>query len=183
MERKKLSLDSIGRISKEEYKDSDKLPLVIIMDNIRSMNNVGSVFRSSDAFRIEKLYLCGITPKPPHREIHKTALGSTDNVDWESSDSAIETIRELQGQGYLIYSLEQTLNSINLKGFIPIPNKKYGIVIGNEVDGVSQEIIDICDGVIEIPQFGTKHSLNVSVATGIIIWDLYSKLGIELIGE
>lgn len=180
MIREKLSLDSLERISNKEFKESNKLPLVIILDNIRSMNNIGSIFRTSDAFRVEKIYLCGISSCPPHREIHKTALGATETVDWEYKSSTIEIIRELKSIGYKIYSLEQTTNSISLVDFSPIEGEKYGIILGNEVEGVDQESINLSNGVIEIPQFGTKHSLNVSTAGGIIIWDIYSKLNKEL---
>ena len=172
----KLSLKELNRISVEEFKETKKLPLVIVLDNIRSMNNVGSVFRTSDAFVVEKIYLCGITPKPPHREINKTALGATETVDWEYKPTTFDAIDELKGKGYLIYSIEQAVGSIMLNDFVFPQKEKVAVVFGNEVEGVDQEIINISDGVIEIPQFGTKHSLNISVSAGIIIWDLFNKL-------
>lgn len=172
----KLSLNQLNRISVEDFKNSDKNPIVIVLDNVRSMNNVGSVFRTSDAFLIEKIYLCGITPSPPHREIQKTALGATETVDWEYKSSTLETLAELKKEGYSIYSVEQTTNSVMLDQFILPAKDKIAIVFGNEVEGVSQEVIDISLGVIEIPQYGTKHSLNISVSVGIVIWDLVNKL-------
>ena len=172
----KLSLSALNRIGVEEFKQKEKNPIVIVLDNIRSMNNVGSVFRTSDAFLIEKIFLCGITPKPPHREIQKTALGATETVEWEYKHTTFDAIDELKGKGYLIYSIEQAVGSIMLNDFIFPKQEKVAIVFGNEVEGVDQEIINISDGVIEIPQFGTKHSLNISVSAGIIIWDLFNKL-------
>jgi tRNA G18 (ribose-2'-O)-methylase SpoU len=177
---KKLSLSGLNRISADEYKIADKLPFIIVLDNIRSMNNVGSVFRTSDAFRIEKILLCGITPTPPHREINKTALGATETVNWEYKSTTIEAIEELKSKGYKIYSIEQTTESIMLNEFIPLKDSPIAIIMGNEVDGVDQQVIDSSDGVIEIPQYGTKHSLNVSVTTGIIVWDLFYKLKLKL---
>lgn len=173
---KKLSLTELNRISVEEFKETKKLPLVIVLDNIRSMNNVGSVFRTSDAFVVEKIYLCGITPRPPHREINKTALGATETVEWEYCETTKEAIHKLRQENYSIYSIEQAENSIKLDKFIPKTNSKIGIIMGNEVDGVDQDIIDISDGVIEIPQFGTKHSLNISVTTGIVVWHLFNHI-------
>ena len=172
----KLSLSGLNRIGVEEFKQKEKNPIVIVLDNIRSMNNVGSVFRTSDAFLIEKIFLCGITPKPPHREIHKTALGATETVEWEYKPSTFDAIDELKGDGYLIYSIEQAVGSIMLNDFVFPQKEKVAVVFGNEVEGVDQEIINISNGVIEIPQFGTKHSLNISVSAGIIIWDLFNKL-------
>ena len=172
----KLSLSGLNRIGVEEFKQKEKNPIVIVLDNIRSMNNVGSVFRTSDAFLIEKIFLCGITPKPPHREIQKTALGATETVEWEYKHTTFDAIDELKGKGYLIYSIEQAVGSIMLNDFIFPKQEKVAIVFGNEVEGVDQEIINISNGVIEIPQFGTKHSLNISVSAGIVIWDLFNKL-------
>lgn len=172
----KLSLSELNRIGVEEFKKKKKNPILIVLDNIRSMNNVGSVFRTSDAFLIEKIYLCGITPKPPHREIQKTALGATETVDWEYKSSTIDAINELKDRGYIIYSVEQTKNSIMLNDFSFPKGEKLAIVFGNEVDGVAQEVINLCEGTIEIPQFGTKHSLNISVSAGIVIWDLINKI-------
>ena len=172
----KLSLSGLNRIGVEEFKQKEKNPIVIVLDNIRSMNNVGSVFRTSDAFLIEKIFLCGITPKPPHREIQKTALGATETVEWEYKHTTFDAIDELKGKGYLIYSIEQAVGSIMLNDFIFPKQEKVAIVFGNEVEGVDQEIINISNGVIEIPQFGTKHSLNISVSAGIVIWDLFQKM-------
>lgn len=174
--RKKLKLDELGRISVEEFKNAEKTPLIIVLDNIRSLNNIGSVFRTSDAFRIEKIYLCGITAKPPHRDIQKTALGATDSVVWEHVEDTVDLILRLNEDGVDTYAIEQAENSISLLDFKPAKNRKTAIVMGNEVEGVQQEAIYACKGVIEIPQIGTKHSLNISVCTGVVIWDLYAKL-------
>ena len=151
------------------------MPLIIVLDNIRSLNNIGSVFRTADAFLIEKIYLCGITASPPHKDIHKTALGATENVLWEYTDSTTDIIRKLQTEGISVWPIEQTEGSTSLDIFQPEPNKSYAFVLGNEVRGVSQEVIDICNKALEIPQFGTKHSLNISVATGLVVWDFFIK--------
>lgn len=172
---RKLRNEELGRKSIEEYKKSKKNNFVIVLDNIRSMNNVGSVFRTADAFLCEKIFLCGITPKPPHREIHKTALGATESVDWEYFENIREVIENLKKDYYTIVSVEQVENSIFLNDFFPDKEKKYAFVFGNEVNGVAQEIVDISDYCIEIPQFGTKHSVNISVSTGIVVWDFVSK--------
>jgi tRNA G18 (ribose-2'-O)-methylase SpoU len=148
----------------------------VILDNIRSLNNIGSVFRTSDAFLIEKIYLCGITAKPPHKDIHKTALGSTETVDWEYVKDTLEVIKSLQAQGVKVVSIEQAENATMLNDFIPQPKTTYAIVFGNEVKGVQQKVVDASDVVIEIPQYGTKHSLNISVSCGVVIWDLFCKL-------
>ncbi|NOQ73196.1 MAG: TrmH family RNA methyltransferase [Crocinitomix sp.] len=174
--RKKLKLDELGRISIEAYKEAEKTPLIIVLDNIRSLNNIGSVFRTSDAFRIEKIYLCGITACPPHRDIHKTALGATDSVEWEYVEDTCDLVLRLNEDGVDTYAIEQAKDSIMLNDFIPTTGNKTAIVMGNEVEGVQQEVIYACKGVIEIPQIGTKHSLNISVCTGVVLWDLYSKL-------
>lgn len=158
----------------DEFKSADKTPLIIILDNIRSLNNIGSVFRTADCFRVEKIYLCGITATPPHRDIHKTAIGATETVDWEYRESALELVQELQKDTWACYAIEQTVDSIELNSFSP--SEKVAIVLGNEVDGVQQEVVDACQGSIEIPQFGTKHSLNISVCTGIVVWDIFQKL-------
>ncbi|MBQ9311419.1 MAG: RNA methyltransferase [Bacteroidales bacterium] len=173
MKNEKLSMEQLNRISVEEFKASKKTPIVIILDNIRSMNNIGSVFRTADAFRIEKIFLCGITATPPHREINKTALGATESVDWEYKESTVECVKNLSAMGYKIYSLEQTSESIMMDKMDKemIIDKKIALVFGNEVDGVQQEVIDLSDAVLEIPQYGTKHSLNVSVSCGIAIWE------------
>lgn len=176
MPRKKLKLQELNRISAAEFKDAQKTPLIIVLDNIRSLNNVGSVFRTADAFRIEKLFLCGITPQPPHRDIHKTALGATETVAWAYAVDTLELVLALRSSGVKCYAIEQTENAIMLDQFQPQKNERYALIFGNEVDGVRQDVIDACDGVLEIPQIGTKHSLNISVCNGIVIWDLFSKL-------
>lgn len=176
---KKLSLDELGRISVEEYKNTSKSSIVVVLDNIRSQHNIGSIFRTADAFRIEKIYLCGITAQPPSREIQKTALGATESVNWQYFEKTLEAIKKLKEDGFLILSIEQVSNSLSLIDFIPEKDKKYAIVFGNEVNGVQQEIIDKSDNCIEIPQFGTKHSFNVSVTAGIVIWELFNKLKVE----
>jgi 23S rRNA (guanosine2251-2'-O)-methyltransferase len=176
MKNRKLKLQELGRISVSDYKESKKTPLIIVLDNIRSLNNIGSVFRSSDAFRIEKIYLCGITAQPPHRDIHKTALGATESVDWEYCEDTVELVNRLKSDGTITLSIEQAENSLKLDEFTPLPNQKYAIIMGNEVDGVQQSVIDISDHVLEIPQIGTKHSLNISVCTGVVLWDLFSKM-------
>jgi tRNA G18 (ribose-2'-O)-methylase SpoU len=173
---RKLLNSELERKSIEEFKHSEKTPIVIILDNIRSQHNVGSVFRTSDAFLIEKIYLCGITSCPPNKEIHKTALGSTETVDWEYSEKTELIVESLKQKGYKIFSIEQTENSIMLNNFTPKKNEKYTFIFGNEVKGVAQEVIDISDGVIEIPQIGTKHSLNISVSVGVIIWGVVEKM-------
>ena len=173
---RKLKNSELNRLSIEEFKQSTKTPLIIVLDNIRSLNNIGSVFRTSDAFLIEKIYLCGITAKPPHKDIHKTALGSTDTVDWEYIEDTLSLVEKLKIEGVKVLSIEQAESATLLDNFIPESNTKYAVVFGNEVKGVSQAVVDASDAVLEIPQFGTKHSLNISVSAGVVIWDLYSKL-------
>ena len=173
---RKLKNSELDRLSINAFKESSKTPLIIILDNIRSLNNIGSVFRTSDAFLIEKIYLCGITAKPPHKDIHKTALGSTETVAWEHVEDTHELITKLKTNHIKIISIEQVENATMLQDFIPKKNATYALVFGNEVKGVSQEVVDASDVVIEIPQFGTKHSLNISVSAGVVIWDLFSKL-------
>jgi tRNA G18 (ribose-2'-O)-methylase SpoU len=155
---------------------ADKTPISIILDDIRSLHNIGSVFRTSDAFLIEKIYLCGITATPPNKEIHKTALGATETVAWEYHKDVLEVITKLKNDGTFVYAIEQVENAVFLDNFQPDATKKYALVFGNEVYGVSLEAIKICDGCIEIPQLGTKHSLNISVSAGIVVWDLFQKL-------
>ena len=167
---KKLRTIEMQRLSVDEFKQANKLPLIVVLDDVRSMHNVGSVFRTGDAFRIEAVYLCGITSTPPMAEIHKTALGAEDSVEWRYFDTALEAVEALKSDGYEVYSVEQAHGSTMLQNFTPINNKKYAVVLGNEVKGVHQEVIDASDGCLEIPQFGTKHSMNVSVTGGIIIW-------------
>ena len=154
----------------EQFRVSEKTPLAIILDDVRSMYNVGSVFRTADAFRAELICLCGITACPPHAEIHKTALGAEDSVVWKHYGSAVEAVSALKAEGFEVYALEQVEGSILLNDFVPCKDKKYAVILGNEVKGVSQDAVDMCDGALEIPQFGTKHSLNVSVSGGIAIW-------------
>ena len=173
---RKFKINELNRMTVEEFKTSDKLPLIVVLDNIRSLHNIGSVFRTSDAFRVECIYLCGITATPPHAEIHKTALGAEDTVDWIYVDNTVKAVDNLKEQGYTVYSIEQCEGSIMLDTLTLDKNKKYAVVLGNEVKGVQQEVIDHSDGCIEIPQYGTKHSLNVSVTSGIVIWDLFKQL-------
>lgn len=175
MNHDKLSMQQLGRISVSEFKQADKTPIAIILDNIRSMNNIGSVFRTADAFCLQKVFLCGITAKPPHREINKTALGATESVDWQYYDNTIDCVKELQKQSYTIIALEQTQNSTMLQNF-KINSLPLAIILGNEVEGVAQQVIDMCDDVIEIPQYGTKHSFNVSVSCGITLWELFKQI-------
>jgi tRNA G18 (ribose-2'-O)-methylase SpoU len=167
---KKLRTIEMERLTVDEFKQADKLPLIVVLDDVRSMHNVGSVFRTGDAFRIEAVYLCGITSTPPMAEIHKTALGAEDSVTWKYFDTALQAVEALKADGYEVYSVEQAHGSTMLQNFTPINNNKYAVVLGNEVKGVHQEVIDASDGCLEIPQFGTKHSMNVSVTGGIIIW-------------
>ena len=174
--REKLSMEQLGRMSVDEFKSSDKFPLTIVVDNVRSMHNVGSIFRTSDAFLVEKIYLCGITPTPPHREIQKTALGATESVDWQYAESTIEVVNQLKKEGWTSLALEQTTNSVMLDELKVEKREKIAIVLGNEVEGVNQEVINLCDKAVEIPQFGTKHSFNVSVSCGIMLWQVYLTL-------
>ena len=176
LEKKKLSLNELGRMSTSEFKAHNKIPVVIVLDNIRSLYNVGSVFRSADAFLIQGIYLCGITAQPPHREIQKTALGATDTVSWQYHDSTQKAIDELKNNGFKIYSIEQTQNSVLLQDARFDKEDKIALVFGNEVNGVAQEIIDQCNISIEIPQFGSKHSFNIAVSAGIVMWEVYKKM-------
>ena len=173
---RKLKNSELDRLSVDDFKSVTKTPLIIILDNIRSLNNIGSVFRTSDAFLIEKIYLCGITATPPHKDIHKTALGSTDTVDWEYVENTIELVENLKDEGVKVLAIEQAENATMLNEFKPEANSTYALVFGNEVKGVSQNVVSASDVVIEIPQYGTKHSLNISVSAGVVIWDLFSKL-------
>ena len=173
---RKLKNSELNRLSVDEFKQSQKTPLIVVLDNIRSLNNVGSVFRTSDAFLIEKIYLCGITATPPHKDIQKTALGSTETVAWEYVENTIDLVKSLQQQNVEVLSIEQAEDATMLDTFIPETNSKYAIVFGNEVKGVAQDVVNASDTVIEIPQFGTKHSLNISVSCGVVLWDLFCKL-------
>ncbi len=168
-------MDQLNRVDVETFKSQEKTPLVIVLDNVRSMHNVGSAFRTADAFAIDKIVLCGITATPPHREIEKTALGATQSVTWEYEKDSVDAIKKLKEEGFEVYAIEQTNNSISLETFEPVTKKKYAVVFGNEVHGVEEDIIAIADGTLEIPQFGTKHSFNVSVTIGIVLWDLINK--------
>lgn len=173
---RKLKNSELIRKTVEEFKTTPKTPLIVILDNVRSLNNIGSVFRTADAFLIEKVYLCGITATPPHKDIQKTALGSTETVVWEYAENPLVLIQKLQAEKILVISIEQTENAIMLQDFVPKPFQKYAVIFGNEVMGVQQEVVDLCDSCIEIPQFGTKHSLNISVSVGVVLWDLFVKL-------
>ncbi|KAA5826439.1 RNA methyltransferase [Algibacter amylolyticus] len=173
---RKLKNSELDRLSVDAFKEAEKTPLIIVLDNIRSLNNIGSVFRTSDAFLIEKIYLCGITAKPPHKDIHKTALGSTDTVDWEYVENTLDIVEKLQADNIKICAIEQAENAIMLHDFKTEAHTKYALVFGNEVKGVAQNVVDKSDFVIEIPQYGTKHSLNISVSCGVVTWDLFSKL-------
>lgn len=173
---RKLRNIELNRLSVDEYKHTEKTPLVVVLDNIRSCNNIGSVFRTSDALLVDKIYLCGITATPPNKEIHKTALDAEKSVEWKYFENTEDAVKELQKEGYNVYSIEQVENSIMLPDFKPEVKEKTAIVFGNEVKGVKQTVVDICDGSIEIPQYGTKHSFNISVSAGIVLWDLFQKL-------
>lgn len=169
-------MDELGRKSVNEFKESDKLPIVVVLDDIRSLHNIGSVFRTADAFAIKKIVLCGITAQPPHREIQKTALGATESVEWEYAESCLNAIEELRKNNYRISGVEQVAGSVKLDQFVLEPNsQQIALVFGNEVKGVSQAVLDACDDFIEIPQNGTKHSLNVSVSVGVVLWELVKK--------
>jgi len=168
---KKLKLWELDRVSDDEFKAQEKFPLTVILNDIRSLTNVGTFFRTCDAFNIDKLYLCGITATPPHREIQKTALGATESMEWEHRESAIDLVNELKADGVTICSIEQTEKTTLLQDVAQLPEKRFALVLGNEVNGVDQDIIDASDHIIEIPQFGTKHSLNVSVCAGIVMWE------------
>lgn len=168
---KKLKLWELDRVSEEQFKVQEKFPLIVILDDIRSLSNIGTFFRTSDAFNIEKIYLCGITATPPHREILKTALGAQDTVTWEHRENILELVRELQAENIHVASIEQTENTVLLQDIHTLQADKFALVFGNEVNGVNQEVINLSDSVIEIPQFGTKHSLNVSVCAGVVMWE------------
>jgi 23S rRNA (guanosine2251-2'-O)-methyltransferase len=172
---RKVENNELDRLSQEEFRSAEKNSIIVILDNIRSLNNIGSVFRTSDAFLIEKIYLCGITATPPHKEIYKTALGAEDTVAWEYVASTNLSIEKVRNEGYKIYAIEQVESSISLEKFDFKSHAKIALVFGNEVDGVDQSIVDICDGSIEIPQYGTKHSLNISVSAGIVLWEAVSR--------
>ncbi|WP_445748231.1 RNA methyltransferase [Polaribacter sp.] len=173
---RKLKNTELKRLTIEGFKTVEKTPLIVVLDNIRSLNNIGSVFRTSDAFLIEKIYLCGITATPPNNEIHKTALGATDSVDWEYAESTLSVVQNLKNLKFKVLAIEQAENSTKLNDFHPDKNQKYAVIFGNEVKGVQQKVVNEADFCIEIPQFGTKHSLNISVSAGIVLWDIFVKL-------
>lgn len=172
----KLTSEELNRVGVEEFKTQDKLPVVVVLDNVRSMHNVGSAFRTADGFAIEKMILCGITAQPPHREIEKTALGATQSVEWIHYDNTLDAVKDLKENGYEIIAIEQASGSIMLNTFQPSQTKKYALIFGNEVNGVSEEVMSEIDKCIEIPQFGTKHSFNIVISAGIVLWDFYAKL-------
>jgi 23S rRNA (guanosine2251-2'-O)-methyltransferase len=172
---RKLDVEEMGRLTVEEFKESDKFPFVIVLDNIRSLNNVGSFFRTADAFRAQKIVLCGYTQEPPHREITRSAIGAELSVDWEKSADTLDAVIKLRAEGYRIWCVEQVEGSVLLQNFNPVPGVPHAFVFGNEVEGVSDDVIKISDGCVEIPQFGTKHSFNVSVSAGIVLWDYVRK--------
>ena len=175
---RKLRNDELDRLSVEEFKSAEKTPVAVVLDNVRSMNNIGSAFRTADAFRVEKVVLTGITAQPPHRDIHKTALGATESVEWQYFESTPEAIKILKEQNFTILAVEQAENSVSLNKFNPQPGTSYALVFGNEVKGVSDDIMPLVDGCLEIPQIGSKHSLNISVSIGILLWDFAQKLNV-----
>ncbi|MBE7641060.1 TrmH family RNA methyltransferase [Salegentibacter sp. BLCTC] len=176
MENRKLKNSELDRKSVSEFKEAEKTPIIVVLDNIRSLNNIGSVFRSADAFLIEKIYLCGITAKPPHKDIQKTALGATDTVAWEYVEDTLEVVEKLQKEQTKVFAIEQAEGSVMLNNFKAQAGEKLAVIFGNEVKGVQQKVVSASDGIIEIPQLGTKHSLNISVSVGVVLWDLFSKI-------
>lgn len=176
---RKLKLDELNRATIDEFKVQDKLPVAVVLDNVRSMHNIGSIFRTSDGFAAEQVCLCGITAQPPHREIEKTALGATQSVNWTYFETPLEAVTKLRADGYKIIAIEQAENSIMLNTFTPAANEKYALIFGNEVNGVSDEVMQQIDACIEIPQFGTKHSFNIVVSAGIVLWDFFAKLNLK----
>jgi 23S rRNA (guanosine2251-2'-O)-methyltransferase len=176
---RKLKLDELNRATVDEFKAQDKLPVAVVLDNVRSMHNIGSIFRTSDGFAVNKICLCGITAQPPHREIEKTALGATQSVNWEYFETPLQAVQHLRNEGYQIIAIEQAENSTMLNTFAPSSNEKYALIFGNEVNGVSDEVMEVIDTCIEIPQFGTKHSFNIVVSAGIVLWDFFAKLNLK----
>lgn len=172
----KLKLDDLNRVSVDEFKAQEKLPVVVVLDNVRSMHNIGSVFRTADGFSISGVYLCGITAQPPHREIEKTALGATQSVAWKHFNTTIEAVADLRTEGYEIIAIEQAAGSTMLNTYQPAADKKFALIFGNEVNGVADEVMAQIDECIEIPQFGTKHSFNITISAGIVLWDFFAKL-------
>jgi len=173
---RKLLNEELNRLTPDEYREAGKLPIIVVLDNVRSLNNIGSIFRTCDAFRMEGIYLCGITATPPHKEIHKTALGATETVEWTYFESTLDAVDLLRNRGYTVLAVEQVEGSIELHKFEPEAGKTYALVFGHEVRGVEQEVIDQCTASLEIPQTGTKHSLNIAVSAGIVLWELFRKL-------
>ncbi|MES2062292.1 MAG: RNA methyltransferase [Bacteroidota bacterium] len=176
---RKLKLDELNRATIDEFKSQDKLPVAVVLDNVRSMHNIGSIFRTSDGFAVEQVCLCGITAQPPHREIEKTALGATQSVSWVYFETPLQAVEKLRADGYKIIAIEQAENSIMLNTFTPAADEKYALIFGNEVNGVSDEVMQQIDACIEIPQFGTKHSFNIVVSAGIVLWDFFAKLNLK----
>ncbi|MDR2817071.1 MAG: RNA methyltransferase [Proteiniphilum sp.] len=176
MKQRKLKIEELNRITIEEFREAEKIPLAVALDNVRSRHNIGSVFRTGDAFRVEEILLCGITGTPPDVEIHKTALGAEDSVKWRYFEETLSAVETLKAEGYAVFSIEQAEHSISLENIKLDKEKKYAVIFGHEVHGVAQDVIDMSDGCIEIPQYGVKHSLNVSVAAGIVIWDFFQRL-------
>lgn len=175
-ENRKLANEELPRLSVEEFTEAKKSRIIVILDNVRSLNNIGSIFRTSDAFLIEKIYLCGITATPPHKDIHKTALGATETVDWEYVENCLEVVEKLQQDNVKVVAVEQAEKAVFLNEFQPLEDTTYAFIFGNEVRGVSQKVVNQCDMVVEIPQYGTKHSLNIAVSTGVVLWDAFSKM-------
>lgn len=176
---RKLKLDELNRATIDEFKAQDKLPVAVVLDNVRSMHNIGSIFRTSDGFAVEQVCLCGITAQPPHREIEKTALGATQSINWAYFETPLQAVEKLRADGYKIIAIEQAENSIMLNTFTPSLDEKYALIFGNEVNGVSDEVMQQIDACIEIPQFGTKHSFNIVVSAGIVLWDFFAKLNLK----
>ncbi|MBZ9730828.1 RNA methyltransferase [Salegentibacter sp. JZCK2] len=176
MENRKLKNNELDRKSIEEFKEAKKTPIIVVLDNIRSLNNIGSVFRSADAFLIEKIYLCGITAQPPHKDIQKTALGATETVAWEYVENTLDVVEKLQKEQTKVFAIEQAEDSVMLNDFKAQSGEKIAVVFGHEVKGVQQKVVSASDGIIEIPQLGTKHSLNISVSVGVVLWDLFCKI-------
>ena len=175
----KLTTEEMHRMTVEEFRASEKLPLTVVLDNVRSLNNIGSVFRTSDAFRVEHIALCGITATPPHREIHKTALGAEDSVEWSYHEDTVECVSALKERGYKVYAVEIARESIRVDDLKAVALDKVAIILGNEIEGVQEEVMELCDGALEIPQEGTKHSLNVSCAAAIVIWEMFKQLRVK----
>jgi 23S rRNA (guanosine2251-2'-O)-methyltransferase len=173
---RKLNNEELPRLSVDDFKEADKMPLVVVLDHVRSSNNVGSIFRTSDAMLVRKICLCGITAIPPDKEIHKTALGAENTIDWEYFKTTEEALEGLKIAGYTIIAIEQVEGSIPLRDYFPLPGEKLALIFGNEVKGVQQQVVNLCDKTIEIPQFGTKHSFNIAVSAGIVLWELFNKL-------